>query len=124
MLILSMPRARKAATARLRRLEGLLAVDRGLHLGIEILHADRDAVDAGLGERRDACVIEPARIELDGELGILCDVEMPPRRLGEREDVGGASMLGDPPPQWMCVAVWPHGTSAGDLAISRLSVAR
>lgn len=56
-------------------LERLHAIDRGLHGGIEILHADADAIDAGLGERGDACLVQTARVDLDGELGVLGESE-------------------------------------------------
>ena len=61
------------------RLESLRAVDGGLHLGVEILHADADAVDTGLAEGRDAVATEPARIDLDGELRVFFEVEARPQ---------------------------------------------
>ena len=49
--------------------EGLDAVDAGLHLGVEGLDAQADAGDAGLARRRDEGVGQQAGIQFGGDLG-------------------------------------------------------
>ena len=57
--------------------ERLPAVDRALHVRIEVLYADGGAVDAGGGQRSDVLLRRVPRIELDRDLGVGCEVEAP-----------------------------------------------
>jgi hypothetical protein len=67
--------------------EWLQAVDRALHVRIEVLHADRGAVDAGGGQRRNVLLGGVARIELDRDLGAGNEVEAPAQHPGQRQPV-------------------------------------
>ena len=62
---------------RSRLLDALHAVDRALHVDVEILDAERNAVEADLGQHAHGVRIAVARIDLDAELAI--------RRIGQRE---------------------------------------
>jgi hypothetical protein len=67
--------------------ERLPAVDRVLHLRIEVLHADRGAVDAGGGQCGDVLLGGVAGIELDRDLGAGGEVEAPAQQPGQRQPV-------------------------------------
>ena len=84
--------------------ERLPAVDRPLHLRIDVLHAEARAVDADRRERSDRLPRQAPRIDLDRELGSVSGS----RTAGAGARPGsagrpGASMVGVPPPKWM----WP-----------------
>jgi hypothetical protein len=49
----------------LRLFDTLDAVDRDLHVVIEVLDAEADAIEAETGEPRDRCVRHGARIDFD-----------------------------------------------------------
>ena len=67
--------------------ERLDAIDRFLHLGIDILQADAGAGDANGGEGSDLVLAEAARVDLDRELGIIGDRELVMQMLAEPADV-------------------------------------
>lgn len=71
-----------------------MPVDGRLHLGVEILHADRDAGDAGAREGGDSFIVEPARVHLDGELSIVAHAEMAALCGGKLGDVVGGKDIG------------------------------
>ena len=50
-------------------------VDGLLHVGVEVLDADRNPVEAQLAEERDRVRADLARIDLDRDLGVGCHVE-------------------------------------------------
>jgi hypothetical protein len=60
-----------------------------LHRRVEILHADRDAVEAERGQRLHAAGPELARIDLDRALGIGLEVELRADRVCERAHLLG-----------------------------------
>ncbi len=68
--------------------DALMPVDRGLHLRIEILHADADACQPSLGESVDPRGVEAARIDLHRELHVGGDAEGAAKRVGQPSDVG------------------------------------
>jgi hypothetical protein len=72
--------AREAERARvldqpLRLLDGLLAVHRVLHLGVEVLDAHADAAEAEAGERLEVRARRDAGVHLEGLLGVGADRE-------------------------------------------------
>ena len=52
-------------------LEGLHAVHGLLHVGVEVLHAEAQPVEAERAEVRQARRRDGARVDLDGDLGVL-----------------------------------------------------
>jgi hypothetical protein len=67
--------------------ERLQAVDRALHIRIEVLHADRGAVDAGRGQRRDVLLRRVPRVEFDRDLGAGREVESLAQESDQRQPV-------------------------------------
>ena len=59
-----------------RLLVALDPVDRALNARIEVLHADRDAVEADLRKRVNRLRVRRARIDLDGALRLRIQLEM------------------------------------------------
>src|SRR5690606_31618774 len=78
---------------------GLDAVDRGLHLGVEVLHAEAGAVEAERAQRANVGGVGVARVELDREVagGRVREAEVGAQRvqqlaqLRRRQEVGGAA---------------------------------
>ena len=76
---------------RLRRFfVGLVPVDGALHLRIEVLNPDARPRHAGFGHCRDSLEIEPARIDLDGKLDRMGNVEVIVDAESQSPDVVGA----------------------------------
>ncbi len=68
--------------------ERLVAVDRRLHLRVEILDADAGAVDPGLGQSGDVVLGRVARIDLDRDLGVGGEGEGLAQAGDQRKPVG------------------------------------
>ncbi len=64
-------------------------MDRGLHLGIEVLHAEADAIEAQLREQRHPFVVDAARIDLDRMLAVRPQIEVPVQRAHDLPHFGG-----------------------------------
>ena len=79
------------------------AVHRLLHFGVEILHADADAVEAQPGEQGDGLVADLARVDLDGIFAVLDQREIlgdrPPSACAFRSSL---RKVGVPPPKCNC----------------------
>jgi hypothetical protein len=60
-----------------RHLHALDAMHRLLHCRFEVLHADRQAPEAELGEERDASRLGAARVDLDRVFGLRAAREAP-----------------------------------------------
>ena len=61
----------------------LYAVHRGLHVGVEVLHAEADAVEADLGQVAQPLPGGGARVDLDRDLALRQDAERPAHQTHE-----------------------------------------
>ena len=94
-------------------------VDRLLHLGIEVLDADRDPVEAELAEEGDGLGVDLARIDLDRDLGVGRDAERAAQHAHEVVISSRARNVGVPPPQCSCSTggrALDHAADDADLA--------
>ena len=76
-----------------RHLERLHAVDRGLHVGREVLYAEARAGHAGVRHRRYHRVAERARIDLDRDFGLVVEIEARAERRHQRAEVVGREQV-------------------------------
>ena len=63
------------------------SIDGRLHRGVEILHTDRHAIDASVGEGVRLQIAQVARVDFDGELGGDIDFELVAQRGSQSADV-------------------------------------
>ncbi len=103
---------------RTRFLEGLEAIDGALNLKIEILHANAGALDASFANAATVSSLRPrGSISMansaSGAISKYVFSAAPNLRISS-----GASMVGEPPPQWICVTGWPGPTIAETISIS------
>ena len=101
-------------------------VDRPLHLGVEVLDAEADAVDAGLGEGVEVGRGAAPRIDLDRDLGAGGEREVAADgRHQQAATSSGSRKVGVPPPQWSWTARRSAApSSSAAIAISRTSSGR
>ena len=68
----------------LDHLERLDAADGFLHMRVEILHAEADAVEARAGKREREIAVDMARVEFDRDFGVGREIEMAAQGVGQR----------------------------------------
>ena len=77
------PRDAQQADGALDHLERLDAADGLLHMRVEVLHAEADAIEARAGKREREIAVDVARIEFDRDFGVRGEIEMAAQGIGQ-----------------------------------------